>query len=311
MKAIASGVSIRALGYLVALAEERHFGRAAERCFVSQPTLSAQIKKLEQQLGVDLVERSQRRVMLTDIGEQVVARARRVLQEVEAVCELARGYQDPLSGDVRIGLIPTIGPYLLPVVSTALRKKLPRLRLMLLEHQTDRLLEALDQGEVDLAILALPVDQEGLEVQPLYDEPFLAALPAGHRLSQRPHLKVSDLEGETLLLLEDGHCLRDQALDVCNQVEVTEPQDFRATSLETLRQMVASGIGVTLLPQLATERPYARTPGLAIRPLRNPEPGRRVAGVWRRTDPRGPTLREICRVIRETMEQRKGSVRSV
>ncbi len=311
MKTITSGVSIRALGYLVALAEERHFGRAAERSFVSQPTLSAQIKKLEEQLGVGLVERSQRRVMLTDIGEQVVARARRVLQEVDAIGELARGYQDPLSGEVRIGLIPTIGPYLLPVISTALRKKLPRLRLLLLEHQTGPLLEALDQGDVDLAILALPVNQEGLDIEPLYDEPFLAALPAGHRLSQRPHLKVSDLEGETLLLLADGHCLRDQALDVCGKIDVTEPQDFRATSLETLRQMVASGIGVTLLPKLATERPYGRTPGLAVRPLRNPEPGRRIAGTWRKTNPRSPTVREICRVIRETMEQRNGSVRSV
>ena len=310
MKAINSGVSIRALGYLVALAEEKHFGRAAEHCHVSQPTLSAQIKKLEEQLEVRLVERSQRRVMLTDIGEEIVNRARRVLREVDAVCEIARSHQDPLSGELRIGLIPTVGPYLLPIISPPLRKMLPRLRLFLLEHQTVDLLAALDEGDVDLAILALPIDQEGLEIESLYSESFLAALPAGHSLSQRPHLKVSDLDGETLLLLADGHCLRDQALEVCGKIDVHEPQDFRATSLETLRQMVASGLGVTLLPQLATERPYGRTPGLVVRPLRHPVPGRTVAGVWRRTSPRGATIREICRVIRETMDKKASPVRN-
>lgn len=310
MKAINSGVSVRALGYLVALAEEMHFGRAAERCHVSQPTLSAQIKKLEDQLGVHLVERSQRRVMLTDIGEQIVARARQVLREVDAVCEIARGHQDPLAGELRIGLIPTVGPYLLPIVSPALRKALPRMRLLLVEHQTADLLQALDEGGVDLAVLALPIEQEGLQLQPLYDEAFLAALPAGHRLSRKPHLKVSDLDGETLLLLEDGHCLRDQALEVCGKIDVSEPQDFRATSLETLRQMVASGIGVTLLPQLASERPYARTPGLQVRPLRNPVPSRTVAAAWRRTSPRTATIREICRVIQETMEKKGRPVKS-
>lgn len=310
MKAISSGISIRALGYLVALAEEKHFGRAAERCHVSQPTLSAQIKKLEEQLEVRLVERSQRRVMLTDIGEEILSRARRVLQEVDAVCEIARSHQDPLSGELRIGLIPTVGPYLLPAVAPVLRKALPRLRLYLVEHQTADLLAALDAGRVDLAILALPVDQDGVEIQPLYSEPFLAALPAGHPLCQRAHLKIADLDGQTLLLLEDGHCLRDQALEVCGKIDVSEPQDFRATSLETLRQMVASGLGLTLLPGLATERPFDRTPGLAVRPLRNPVPDRTVAGAWRRTSPRSATILEVCRVIRETMAKKGAGVRS-
>ncbi|MGD8424248.1 MAG: LysR substrate-binding domain-containing protein [Gammaproteobacteria bacterium] len=310
MKAISSGISIRALGYLVALAEEKHFGRAAERCHVSQPTLSAQIKKLEEQLEVRLVERSQRRVMLTDIGAEIVERARRVLQEVDAVCEIARSYQDPLSGELRIGLIPTVGPYLLPMVAPVLRKALPRLRLYLVEHQTADLLAALDNGRVDMAVLALPAGQDGLEIQPLYSEPFLAALPAGHPLCQRPHLKIHDLDGETLLLLEDGHCLRDQALEVCGKININEPQDFRATSLETLRQMVASGLGVTLLPRLATEHPFGRTPGLVVRPLRNPVPDRTVAGVWRRTSPRSATIQEICGVIRETMAKKKTGVRS-
>lgn len=310
MKAISSGISLRALGYLVALSEERHFGRAAERCFVSQPTLSAQIKKLEEQLGVQLVERSQRRVMLSDIGEQIVARARQVLQEVDAVCDLARGYQDPLSGELRVGLIPTVGPYLLPMVSPALRKALPELKLYLLEYQTSELMEKLDRGDVDLAILALPIEDGGLEIVPLYDEQFLAALPAGHSLSRKQQLTVKDMDAQTLLLLADGHCLRDQALEVCSQVEVDEPQDFRATSLETLRQMVATGLGITLLPALATEEPFAGIPGLVVRPFRGPAPGREIAAAWRKTSPRGPAMQEICSVIRRAVSGASRFVRS-
>ena len=311
MKAINSGISLRALGYLVALSEERHFGRAAERCFVSQPTLSAQIKKLEEQLGVQLVERSQRRVMLSDIGEQIVARARQVLQEVDAVCELARGYQDPFSGELSVGLIPTVGPYLLPLISPALKKALPGLKLYLLEYQTAVLLEKLDRGEVDLAILALPFDDGSLEVEPLYEEQFLAALPAGHALSGRQQLKVAELDAQTVLLLADGHCLRDQALEACSQVDVDEPQDFRATSLETLRQMVAAGLGMTLLPALAAEKPFADTPGLIVRPFRGPAPGREIAAAWRRTSPRGPAMKEICTVIRKAVSGKSRYVRSV
>jgi LysR family hydrogen peroxide-inducible transcriptional activator len=310
MKAISSGISLRALGYLVALADENHFGRAAQRCFVSQPTLSAQIKKLEDQLGVQLVERSQRRVMMTGIGERIVSRARAVLREVDEICESARNHQDPLAGDLRVGVIPTIAPYLLPLIAPDLHKTLPRLKLYLLELQTEPLLAALGNGDVDLAILALPIAQDGLQIQELYSEDFVAALPSGHRLSQRPHLKVSDLEGETLLLLEEGHCLRDQALEICNRVDIDEAQDFRATSLETLRQMVASGIGVTLLPGLATERPVARVAGLVTRPLRNPTPDRRIAAAWRRTSPRIATLEEVCRIIRQTLVASKAPIKS-
>ena len=310
MKSINSGISLRALGYLVALAEESHFGKAAQRCFVSQPTLSAQIKKLEEQLGVQLVERNQRRVMLTAIGEQIVSRARIILREVDEICESARNHQDPLAGDLRIGLIPTIAPYLLPLIAPDLHKSLPRLKLYLLEHQTEPLLATLGNGDIDLAILALPIAQDSFQIENLYSEDFVAALPAGHRLSQRPHLKVSDLEGETLLLLEDGHCLRDQALEVCNNIDIDEAQDFRATSLETLRQMVASGIGVTLLPGLATERPVARTAGLVTRPLRNPTPDRKIAAAWRRTSPRVATLQEVCRIIRQTLAASKAPIRS-
>jgi LysR family hydrogen peroxide-inducible transcriptional activator len=300
MKAISSGISLRALGYLVALSEERHFGRAAQRCLVSQPTLSAQVKKMEDLLGVQLVERSQRHVMLTDVGEEVVARARKVLSGVGEICALAESRRDPLAGQLRVGLIPTVAPYLLPHAAPVLRAELPALRLMLFEHQTHELLRRLDDGSIDMAILALPVDAEGLDLEPIFEEAFVAAMPADHALSMRKELRVSDLDDQPLLLLEDGHCLRDQALEICSRIRVREPQDFRATSLETLRQMVAAGVGVTLLPALAT---LNAGPDAAVltRPFRAPQPYRTIAGAWRRTSARADAMQAICRVIRTGM----------
>ena len=244
-------MNLRDLRYLVALAEERHFGRAAERSSVSQPTLSAQIRKLEEYLGVPLVERRPKRVSLTPAGERIVQRARRLLQEADAIVELAKTDRDPLSGSVKLALIPTVGPYLLPQVATRLKRDLPRLKLMLYEYRTATLLEKLRAGELDLGVLALPVDLDGLDSTELYAEPFRLAVPADHALAGRDSVGPDDLHGETVLLLEDGHCLRDQALEVCNRVQAQESQDYRATSLETLRQMVAAGHGVTLLPELA------------------------------------------------------------
>ena len=298
MKAITSGVSIRALGYLVALAEEKHFGRAAERCFVSQPTLSAQIKKLEEQLGVQLVERNQRRVMVTELGYEIADRARAVLNGVEEIVETTRAHQDPLAGELRVGLIPTVGPYLLPRVTPGLRKTFPRLRLMLLEYQTDDLLARLEEGSLDLAVLADTVETEPYAAFTLYEEDFVVALPADHRLATRRRLKIDDLDDETLLLLEEGHCLSDQALEVCSQIRVDEPQDFRATSLETLRQMVAAGIGVTLLPELAASYSAATGGGIALRPFQQPRPGRQVLGLWRKSNPRRATIKQVCEEIR-------------
>lgn len=301
MNPINLGISIRALGYLVALSEERHFGRAATRCNVSQPTLSAQIKKLEEQLQVQLVERDHRRVMLTRVGAEIATRARRVLQEVGEIDEVARSHLDPLAGELRLGLIPTVGPYLLPLVAARLRKQFPRLRLLLLEHQTHALLARLESGAVDVVILALPVNATGVETEVLYRERFLVALPAGHPLSDHRELTVSDLDSETLLLLEEGHCLRDHALEVCSRVNTREPQDFRATSLETLRQMVAAGIGITLLPELAATGTDPAAGDLVLRPFRAPEPGRTIAAVWRKTSAREETVRQVCGAIRELM----------
>jgi LysR family hydrogen peroxide-inducible transcriptional activator len=289
-------MNIRDLEYLVALADTRHFGRAAARCHVSQPTLSAQLKKLETYLGVPLVERRPRRAALTAAGLAVVERARRMLQDADDIRALARASQDPLSGPLKVGLIPTLGPYLLPRVAPRIAKALPKLQLMLHEYQTEPLVERTLSGELDLAILALPADTRGLVTRSLFAEAFLVAMPANHRLAARKRVKAADLQGEKLLLLEEGHCLRDQALEVCERVG-TEEQDFRATSLETLRQMVAAGLGLTLLPRLAAEGPFAATRGLAVRPFSPPAPNRVIGAAWRRSTSRGEAIRAVCDTI--------------
>ncbi|HXW10081.1 MAG TPA: LysR substrate-binding domain-containing protein [Steroidobacteraceae bacterium] len=296
-------MNLRDLRYLVALADERHFGKAAERCFVSQPTLSAQVRKLEEYLGVPLVERQPKRVALTPTGEKVVRRARALLQEADAIVELAKNDRDPLAGPLKLALIPTVGPYLLPHVVGRLRKELPRLKLMLYEYQTEPLLEKLRAGEIDLGVLALPVPLDGLESAELYDEPFMLAMPAAHALADVERVKVDDLRGETLLLLEDGHCLRDQALEVCSRIRVSEAQDYRATSLETLRQMVAAGHGITLLPELAAETPVGTARGLRIKPFSRPAPSRTIGAVWRKSTTRAPAIEAIVAAVRGAMRQ--------
>lgn len=289
-------MNLRDLEYLVALAETRHFGRAAERCHVSQPTLSAQLRKLEDFLGVTLVERRPRRVALTPAGEAVLERARRMLQDAEDIRGLARASQDPLSGPLKVGLIPTLGPYLLPRVATKIAKALPKLSLLLHEYQTAPLIERTLDGELDLAILALPAETRGLVTRELFSEPFLVAMPEKHRLAAKKQVRTADLEGEKLLLLEEGHCLRHQALEVCAH-SGTEEQAFRATSLETLRQMVASGLGLTLLPELSAAGPFASARGLAVRPFAPPTPHRVIGAAWRRSTSRGEAIAEVCEII--------------
>jgi LysR family hydrogen peroxide-inducible transcriptional activator len=297
-------MNLRDLRYLVALADERHFGRAAERCHVSQPTLSAQIRKLELYLGVPLVERQPKGAALTPIGRQVVERARRLLQESDAILELAEASRDPLAGQLRIALIPTVGPYLLPRVAPALQRDLPKLKLLLYEYQTGPLLERLRAGDIDVGVLALPVvPMDGLDSTVLYEEPFALAVPHTHRLAARKRVDVDDLRDETLLLLEDGHCLRDQALEVCSRVDVHEAQDYRATSLETLRQMVAAGHGVTLLPELAIAAPIGATPGLEVRPFDAPPPSRTIGAVWRKSTTRGPAIEAIANSVRAALKE--------
>ncbi len=287
-------LKLKDLRYLVALADNRHFGRAAAKCFVSQPTLSAQLRKLEQSLGVQLIERRPRRVTLTPVGEEIALRAREMLQTADAIVTISQARRDPLAGQLRLALLPTIGPYLLPQVALKIRKALPRLELMLYEYRTEPMLERLHNGDIDVGILALPVQDETLMTRELYAEPFVLALPDTHRLAGRAQVRIDDLNDETLLLLEDGHCLRDQALAVCARTSVHEKQDFRATSIETLRQMVAAGVGVTLLPALASRGAYGNVRGMTTRPFARPVPSRRIGAVWRKSSARGAAIRAVC-----------------
>ena len=283
-------INLRMLSYLVALADERHFGRAAQACFVSQPTLSAQLKKLEELLGVVLVERRPRNVMLTEAGIAVVERARRMLADADEIVDIARASQNPLAGRLRIGLIPTLGPYLLPHIVAAVRDELPELECQYLEYQTDPLLEHLRDGSLDAGLLALPIDADDLEVRALFNEPFCLAVHRDNPLARRKTVSLADLDGEDFLLLEDGHCLRDQALEVCALAGIEEQSGFRATSLETLRQMVAAGAGTTLLPMLAVDDRALNAADVVTLRFRKPPPSRVIAIARRPTCPRAKAI---------------------
>jgi LysR family hydrogen peroxide-inducible transcriptional activator len=292
-------MNLRDLRYLVALAEHRHFGRAAAASYVSQPTLSTQIRKLEEELGVTLVERTPRRVLLTETGREIVARARDVLHEVEQIRGIARRTRDPEAGSVRLGIFPTLGPYLLPHVVPEVRKRFPKLELLLVEEKTEEVLKRLREGKLDAGVLALPVHDDTLHSEFLFEEPFVLAAPKQHPLAQRNTLKLDDLEDQSLLLLEDGHCLRDQALEVCRMSGAGEKTGFRATSLETLRQMVAADVGVTLLPVLAVKPPVARADNIGLVEFRGRAPSRRIAMVWRKSSALAPFLKRLAQVFRE------------
>ena len=291
-------MNLRDLRYLVALAEHKHFGRAAEACFVSQPTLSTQIKKIEDELGITLVERTPRRVLLTEAGMEIAQRAREVLNEVEQIRAIARRTRDPESGTVRMGIFPTLGPYLLPHVVPSLREQFPRLELLLTEEKTGTLLRLLREGKLDVAIMALPLHDDSLHAEFLFEEPFVLAVPGQHALAARARISTADLNQMDLLLLEEGHCLRDQALAVCQGSGAGERAGFRATSLETLRQMVAANVGITLLPVLAIRPPVARAPNVHLLGFSTHPPSRRLAMVWRKSTAMGVFLKRLAAVVR-------------
>ncbi|WP_431272325.1 LysR substrate-binding domain-containing protein [Dankookia sp. P2] len=297
------------LRYLLALADHGHFGRAATACAVTQSTLSAGIIALERQLDAGLLERgAAKRPVFTPLGLEVVERARQALAALEAVAETAAGSRDPLSGPLRLGVIPTIGPFLLPRLMPALRAAFPRLRLWLREDQTERLVAHLDAGRLDLLLLALPCTCGDAETLPIAADPFLAALPAGHRLTARERVPVGALAAERLLLLEDGHCLREHALDACGLPRGTLPAEegFAATSLHTLVQMVASGLGVTLVPRLAVAGGVLAGTPVEVRPLEGEDggeaaPGRSLALAWRSRSPRAAEFRDLAPAIAAAM----------
>lgn len=291
-------MNLRDLEYLVALGDHGTFGRAAAACGVSQPTLSTQVKKLEATLGCALVERSGRQSMLTPAGEQIAGRARRMLGHAEAIRRIADQARDPRAGSLRLGIFPTLAPFLLPHVVPGLRRDLPELDLLLVEERTPELLGALRAGSVDAVVLAGPLAEPGLEVVPLFREDFVLALPPDHPLVGTGPVDPSVLAEESILLLEDGHCLRDQALDVCRTSGAVEMDGFRATSLETLRHMVAAGIGVTLLPRLAVSGPGGAG-GVETVEFAAPAPFRDIVLAWRSSSVRGDLMPELAGHLRQ------------
>lgn len=296
-------MTLTELRYIVAVAREHHFGRAAEGCFVSQPTLSVAIKKLEDELGVILFERGSSEVAVTPIGEQIVAQAQRVLEQTAAIRELANQGKDPLNGPLRLGVIYTIGPYLLPEFMKQIIAAAPHMPLLLQENFTVKLLEMVKLGELDAAIMALPLPESGLLGQPLYDEPFVVAVPREHAWSKRKSIAAEELKTETMLLLGSGHCFRDQVLEVCPELLRFSPnpggiqKTFEGSSLETIRHMVASGIGITVLPKTSVPAVVPRDSLLRYIPFEKPAPDRRVLLVWRKTFPRPAAIETIRQAV--------------
>ncbi len=285
--------TLRQLEYFVAVAERLSFSRAAESCFVSQPALSAQIAQLEAFLGVKLFERDRRGVRLTPGGEALVAGAKETLASCDHFCQLARSFGVPLTGPLRLGVIPTIGAYLLPKVLPAVSKSYPELQLFLREDMTVRLLEQLEEGKLDLLLLAIDIDLGGVITQPLFSDPFMLAVPESDELASSREVSLSDLEGRNVLLLDEGHCLREQTLPLCESVGADELGGFRASSLGTITQMVATGLGITLLPELAVGREAAAVPGLRVIPFGADGPSRSVGLAWRANSPRADEYRTL------------------
>jgi LysR family hydrogen peroxide-inducible transcriptional activator len=294
-------MNIRELEYLIAVDEERHFHRAAERCFVSQPTLSGQLKKLEQELGVLLVERNNRQVSMTEAGQAVVKHARTVLAEINAIKDAANYFHDPMVGDIRVGIIPTIAPYLLPIIMPQLNKHFSMLKIWLYEYQTHVLLEKLQKSELDCLILALPIEKHDFKELDLFREPFRLAVKKDHALGKMKQINMGDLAKQELLLLEEGHCLRGHILDVCLLSGVKEQGQYHATSLETLRHMVAEGVGMTLMPELAVPAKTTKADAIRYIEFSDPKPNRRIGLLYRKNSYREETFNNISELIKSVV----------
>jgi LysR family hydrogen peroxide-inducible transcriptional activator len=298
-------MTLTELKYIVAVARARHFGHAAEACFVAQPTLSVAIKKLEDELGVTLFERGGSEVSVTPLGAQIVAQAERVLEQTAAIKELARQNKDPLAGPLRLGVIYTIAPYLLPPLVKTIIDTVPQMPLVLQENFTVKLLEQLRQGELDAAIMALPLPEHGMMMQDLYDEPFVVAVPRQHPWARRKEIPAEDLKKETMLLLGNGHCFRDQVLEVCPEMARFSAggngmqRTFEGSSLETIRHMVASGIGLTVLPRASVRDMDDPNGMLAFVPFAAPVPSRRVVIAWRKSFTRRAAIDAVCQAVAE------------
>lgn len=293
-------MNLRDLRYLIAVADLRSFVQASEHCHISQPTLSTQIKKLEDRLGVQIFERNNKRVLATEVGERIIATARRILEEVEHIRELAETARDPMSGNLRVGAFPTLSTYIFPALVPLIRDALPRIRLILVEEKTEELIHQLKNGQIDMALLAMPISDDFLQTHALFDDEFLLAVAADHPLAKAGKIRQQDLSGQQLLLLDEGHCLRGQALRVCQINGAEEQQDVRATGLETLRQMVRAGTGITFMPRIAVREPDT---GIRYIPFQAPAPSRTIGLAWRKTSMRGRLIGEIGRLITQAARQ--------
>jgi len=294
-------MNTRDLQYLVALSDHCHFGKAAEACFVSQPALSMQIKKLEESLGIKLLERTNKSVLLTDTGIAITERARQILNQVEEMRDLAKFAKDPYSRELKIGIIPTLAPYLLPLIIPSLSRKFPKVTLYLIEEQTAVLIEKLKAGKLDAAFLAHPVFEASFATSLLFEEEFLLAVPSTHPLAKRKAIKQNDLVNQNVLLLEEGHCMREQTLALCHKMNASETHNFRATSLETLRHMVAAGNGVTLMPKLAQKL----RDGVSYIPFSSPKPVRSIGLYWRLSAAKNAVLEDMATQIKKIATKHK------
>lgn len=289
-------MNIRDLKYLVSVARERHFAKAAQKSFVSQPTLSMQIKKLEDELGVQVFERSQKNFLVTKVGKEIIAKAEVILQQVDDIKTIAKSSRDPFSGELKIGAFPTLASYVFPKITPAITKKFNQLRLFLVEEKTEQLLSKLKSGEIDCALIALPIKDEELEVKKIFTEEFLLAVskenPLGKDKKLEQKISTKDLKGKNLMLLDDGHCLRDQALEACSMLGAFEQQDFRASSLETLKQMVAINMGITFVPEIAANK----NDKIIYLKISN-APKRSIGLVWRKSSSQKELIKQISEVI--------------
>ena len=299
-------MNLQDLRYLVAVDDHRHFGRAAQACFVSQPTLSTQLRKLEDELGVTVFERAPRQVIPTDVGARIIEHARAVLDGVSRMEAVAANAREPGAATLRIGVFPTLAPYLLPHVVPVLHERFPRTELLWVEDKTEDVVEGILSGSLDAGLLAQPIEAQQLHCHPLFTEEFVLAVPEGHELDAGAAVDPSVLTGADVLLLTEGHCLRDQALEVCSTAGAQERRGFRATSLETLRQMVAAGVGVTLMPRLSVSPPVPENASIRTLSFVDPAPHRVIAMFWRRTSVHGELLGQLAEVLAELPEQLPG-----
>lgn len=297
-------MNLRDLKYIIEVAETHHFGKAAERCFVSQPTLSGQIKKLEEELGVVIFERTNRSVEITPVGQTILEHARLMMEQADVIQQIAQAHQDPLAGPLRIGAIPSLSPFLMPLILMPLKKQYPQMKLVLSEEMTDILLKRLHDHEIDAALLATDVDENDFNVIPLFNEPFWLAYPSKHPFYHKEKITRNDLDNVELLLLSEGHCLAKQAMDFCHineRKEQGELADLRASSLETLLQLVAAGFGTTIVPALAMRGSWASGSGIVARKLEFKDAYRRISLVFRKSYPRQQALDAFANIITENL----------